>query len=169
MTYPQYTPPAARRKIWPVIFGGIMAGLAALCIIGSIMAACTPSKAPESAPGIGVAVGSAAADAVPSTVPTVKAPAKPTLALSTKTTKKSCFGSAGCLIEYQIVVTIKGSGKLPDSCDVTYEVRGLQDPQVGTLTLTDDGKYTQDSYQSGQTERSSSKLTVKMTDIECRG
>lgn len=87
--------------------------------------------------------------------------------LTVKTTKKDCFGSAGCNVEYTIKVSLAQGVDVPDSCDVTYMVRGLQDPQVGTLELTEDGKYSQDPFQFGQTKKSTDKLTATVTEVEC--
>jgi hypothetical protein len=86
--------------------------------------------------------------------------------LTVKTTEKVCFGSAGCNVQYEIRAAI-ATGTTPGDCDVTYEVRGLDDAQVGTLHVTPNGRYTQDAYQAGQTPRASSRLTAVVTDIDC--
>lgn len=52
-----------------------------------------------------------------------------------------------------------------DSYEVTYVVKGLNDDQTGTLTLKDDGTFSQDSFQFGQKPRSSTKLTAVVTDV----
>lgn len=84
--------------------------------------------------------------------------------LTVHITKKDCFGSAGCNVEYQIKAAI---GVPAQECKVTYDVHGLEDTQTGTLDFHADGTYEQDSYQAGQTTSSSKKLTAKVTDVEC--
>jgi hypothetical protein len=95
------------------------------------------------------------------------APIKPSdLQLTVKTTKKDCFGSAGCNVEYQIKAALRTGVKYAE-CNATYQVSGLEDPQVGTLNLHSDGNYEQDAYQSGSTSSSSKKLTAKVTEVDC--
>jgi hypothetical protein len=87
------------------------------------------------------------------------------VALAVKTTKKDCFGSAGCNVEYSLRLTLTHTPGT--DCEVTYDVHGLEDTQTGTLQVGDDGKYTQDDYQAGQTPKASTKLTAKVTDVDC--
>lgn len=153
-----------KRRTWPFL---VAAAAFVFCIVGVIASMAGGNPTPES-PGtaVGIAAGQAATKAAPSAKPKATLGAA-NLKLTVKTTDKACFGSAGCNVQYSIRVAYD-TATLPDECEITYQVDGLDDPQVGTLTLTSDGKYSQDNYQAGQTPRSSSKLTAKVTDVECR-
>lgn len=88
--------------------------------------------------------------------------------LAIKVTEKECFGSAGCLIDYHVELTYDGIQ--PDAGHeylVTYEVRGVKDgPQINSITVSD-GKYSYED-ESAQIPSTSTKLTVKVTDVEVR-
>lgn len=94
------------------------------------------------------------------------------LELTAKITKKDCFGSAGCNVEYRIVTAIDegARGVLTlggKTYEITYAVTGFDDGEhVGTLTIDPDGVTHQDGYQAGSTDRSSRKLKVKITDVQ---
>lgn len=84
-----------------------------------------------------------------------------------KVTRKKCFGSAGCNINYHIDMEYKGA-KLDDSKTyrVTYEVTGVEDgPAVNTFEVTGD-QWSYDESESGQTATSTVKLKAKVTDVE---
>jgi hypothetical protein len=96
--------------------------------------------------------------------PTTESVAATMKASDVQLTVKDCFGSADCLVEWQIKAAI---GVDPQECQVTYEVHGLEDTQINTLDFHADGTYEQDSYQSGETSSGKKKLTAKVTDVEC--
>lgn len=89
--------------------------------------------------------------------------------LSIKQVSKTCYGSGvGCNVEYEVKVAVDraklaASGK---SYDITYDVTGDENgTQTATITLLPDGTY--DSYtQMASTKARSTKLTVKLTDLE---
>lgn len=89
--------------------------------------------------------------------------------LTVKITDKQCFGSAGCNIEFDVKAGWpEAAVPRGTECDVTYEVRGFTDPQTGTLTVRDDGTALTDSFNFGQTAKRSSKVTARVTEVECR-
>jgi hypothetical protein len=167
-------PKKSRKGLWAIAIALLVLALLILC--GGIVSIVTDgakddaSRAVQLVDPAATGVGSAPAvkaKSTPSPSPTPKLGlSKGDIRLTVKTTDKSCFGSAGCNVEYEIRASIS-AGVTPGECDVTYEVRGLEDAQIGTLHVTPDGRYTQDSWQSGQTPRSSSKLTAVVTEIEC--
>lgn len=69
--------------------------------------------------------------------PTVWAtPTPPDFALTVKVIKKSCFGSAGCNITFNIEVQYDGGlTKQGQTWDVTYEVLGGEDEKINTFQL----------------------------------
>lgn len=173
-------PKKSRKGLWAIAIALLVLAVLVLCGgIVSIMAGSASDDTAVQTPG--AAVGSAGAEAakgvpgapsnqatnVPSPSPTPKLGlTKGDLRLAVKVTDKDCFGSAGCNVQYKIRASIP-SNVTPGTCDVTYEVRGLEDPQIGTLNVTPDGNYTQDSWQTGQTSRSSAKLSAVVTEVEC--
>lgn len=112
---------------------------------------------------------SAGAGVVPTSEPAAARLSARDLKISPKIKSKQCFGSAGCLLEYSVNLTLTSSARIAsDDCEVTYEVGGFKDgAQVHTLTLHRDGTFEQDAYQSGDTSGSSRKLTTKITDVTC--
>lgn len=146
-------------------------------LVLAILVACagvvsSSSNSHKSAPGTAVQVAPVQeSTSQPGAVTTPAATQKHALSasdlrLTVKTLSKDCYGSAGCNVEYKIVASLSKDAKFQE-CDVTYEVRGLEDPQTGTLNLHTDGTYEQSGYQGGSTSNSSRKLTVKVTDVDC--
>lgn len=101
------------------------------------------------------------------------APARPrTLAasdvsLKVRTKGKTCFGSAGCNVEFSIDATVSPDVSISEPCEVTYSVKGLEDAFEATLTIVDNERYRQDSWQFGSTTSSGKKLTAKVTEVRC--
>ena len=83
-----------------------------------------------------------------------------------KILKKRCFGSAGCNVTFRIVPKYTGTSPLPDTgtIEVTYEVKGGEDPLINTFTI-EDGTASYASEESIGTPKSSSKLKAKVTDV----
>lgn len=65
-------------------------------------------------------------------------PAPSDFAISVKILSKQCFGSAGCVVSYQINPSYVGSTGLTDTpLTVVYEVKGGQDgPVINNFTVT---------------------------------
>jgi hypothetical protein len=88
--------------------------------------------------------------------------------LAVKITRKKCFGSAGCNIDYQVELSYNGLQPLDDliSYDLTYEVTGGEDgPAINTLTVPGDAYSFEDS-ESASTASSSTVLKATVTDVE---
>ncbi|MFI5488959.1 hypothetical protein [Micromonospora echinaurantiaca] len=112
--------------------------------------------------------------AAPTTAPATTAPAflaydtptKSDFKLKVKVLKKQCFGSAGCNITYRIGVTYTGDGDLDPSktYEVTYQVKGAEDPIINTFEVTGDSASVQEE-EMASTKRSSDKLTAVVTDV----
>ncbi|HEX6970398.1 MAG TPA: hypothetical protein VF174_16520 [Micromonosporaceae bacterium] len=92
-------------------------------------------------------------------------PTKDDFTLDVKILKKECFGSAGCNITYRIEVAYSGGTLDPyKTYEVTYEVKGAEDPIVNTLEVTGDMASVEQEERAG-TRRSSDKLTAVVTDV----
>lgn len=85
--------------------------------------------------------------------------------LSTKTTEKHCFGSAGCNLTLKVLAGWTQTLSADETWEVTYEIRGVEDgPLVGTFEITGD-KYESNS-EIVSTTSSKSKVTIKVTEVE---
>lgn len=85
--------------------------------------------------------------------------------VTVKVTKKSCFGSAGCNIEFRISPKYTGTLDPSKTYEVTYEVSGVEDgPKINTFQLTG-STATVDETELASTKSSKVKLTVKVTDV----
>ncbi|RZU75494.1 hypothetical protein EV384_4038 [Micromonospora kangleipakensis] len=172
------TLPTRRSKTRAYAVGGV-ALVIALCCGGIGIAALTggDAEAPAQASASASATPSSAAPttaapttAAPTTAaaPTVAAydtPTKKDFKLAVKILRKKCFGSAGCNLTYRIDVTYTGSGLDPSKTyEVTYEVRGGEDPMVNTFEVTGDTASVQQE-EDGGTKRSGDKLTAVVTDV----
>jgi hypothetical protein len=176
---PYGTPtPPQRKKRTGLVAALVLLILGMLCLCGGIVLASTGksddrglttvTESPEPSFTPPASARPAAKSAPkPTSAPVATFSAK-TLSLSVKITSKQCFGSAGCIVEWTIKGSVTPGTKIDGPCDVTYEVRGLTEAQTHTLTVNDDGTYEQDAYQSGQTPRSSAKLSAKVTEVECQ-
>lgn len=176
---PQLTTAPAPKKGKGKLVAAIVFALLSPCFLGVVIAAVSGDGGTSKRPGdsgfvtpttygapasTGGAEPAAAVDTEPARPRALKAS---DLSLSVKITSKQCFGSAGCNVEYQIKATLLTTDEFNAPCDVTYEVRGLEDPVTSTLTIVDSTTFRQDSWQFGQTSSSSKKLTAKVTEVDC--
>lgn len=89
--------------------------------------------------------------------------------LTVKITGKQCFGSAGCLIDYKIVVSNAAALYYDPSVtyDVTFEVRGGEDgPVIDTTEMTGTSYDVPTGHVS--TSSSKAKITAKVTAVEAQ-
>lgn len=98
--------------------------------------------------------------------PTYITPTKKDYVLTVKTLSKHCFGSAGCNIEFRLKVGYKGEGAVDPSktYEISYKIKGAEDPFEGTITVTD-GKYDTEESQMVSTSSSSIKLVPVITEV----
>lgn len=82
-------------------------------------------------------------------------------------TKKSCFGTAGCNISYDVELEYGGPAlKSSDTWLVTYEVRGGEDPKLDTLEVQGTSYERANDFVS--TARSSDVLEAVVTGLRKR-
>lgn len=177
-TYVQPPRPSKRRRTGMLVLTGVIVlvtlGLAgAFAYAKSQGAAATASSTPARGPADvscehgQLPNGACAGPAKAYTIPRAK-----DFELTLKTTRRACFGSAGCNIDFEIQLNYLGSGGEPGSSwDITYDVQGAEDPYTNTLTMTFDvdglhGQYERQETESVQTPKSSSKLTVAITAVD---
>jgi hypothetical protein len=118
-------------------------------------------------------VGRPAAEqpAAPTPAKTYPTPALADFALAVKVTKKQCFGSAGCNVEFTIDLAYNGPALEPNSSwDVTFDLQGTEDSYTSTLHMTVNdtglhGTYDQDSDQLVQTKSAKTVLKPVVTSV----
>lgn len=177
----QPLPPKKKHTVRNVLLI-VVAGLVALCGVGTIIAATTSSgKAGYQAATQNAALPSSTAEHIkpgqqdPNVAP-AKQYAAPTPADFTPTLKvleKHCFGSAGCNLTFDVDLTYNGSGVKPNSVwDITYDVEGAQDPMTNTLTVTFDATGVHGSYRSSEEmveiAQHANNPTLKITSVTAR-
>ncbi len=133
------------------------------------LAGCSsPAPAGQALPSAGATSASASAPEPSETEdPEPAEPTKDDFELTLKITKKQCFGSAGCNVSIKVDVSYIGVGDvddLPSNVDITFEVKGGEDPYTSTIEL-EDGRYSPDEA-TIQTKSSRSKLTATITDVD---
>lgn len=97
--------------------------------------------------------------------PTYGTPTKDNLTLTVKTLEKKCFGSAGCNLDFRIEVGYDGEPLDPSvTYEITYEIKGGEDPYINTLTVTGE-EYSTDEIEFIGTASSDTKIKAVVTDI----
>lgn len=130
-------------------------------------AAATMALVPQCA-AVGASLSTPSATPTPTPTETeTPEPTKDDFELTLKITGKECFGSAGCNVETKVSVSyvgIEDLEDLPSNIDITFDIKGGEDPYTATIEM-EDGKYSPDTALI-QTKSSKSKLTVKITDVD---
>lgn len=175
-------PPKKKRNglliaLWCVLGAGILVAFIALVAVvapstnkPTASTGSTGAETPAACAHGRLANGQCAEDtaAPPKTYPT---PTAADFALAAKVTKKQCFGSAGCNVEFEINLAYAGPPLEPNSSwDVTFDLQGTEDSYTSTLHLTMDetglhGTYEQDSDQLVQTKSSKTVLKPVVTSV----
>lgn len=99
------------------------------------------------------------------TVPESYVPAPGDFRLTVIETKKSCFGAAGCNVTYEVDLTYIGPRPLDpsDRWQVIYEIRGAEDPKVGSIEVQGD-QYSKES-ETVSTASGGARLTATPTAV----
>jgi len=113
----------------------------------------------------------AAVEEEPEPSPTYEEIDADSFTIELRTTRRQCFGSAGCNVTVEPELTYMGIGDIdPDATyEITYEIRGDRSgPVIATADLSDETRlnYTPSLI---STASSGTKVSVKITDITERG
>jgi hypothetical protein len=167
----QLPPPKKRRSALAIVLWSILGVLVLVVGIGVVGAlAANTAKTPTAAT---TTAGRPAAEqpAAPTPAKTYPTPALTDFALAVKVTKKQCFGSAGCNVEFTIDLAYNGPALEPNSSwDVTFDLQGTEDSYTSTLHMTVNdtglhGTYDQDSDQLVQTKSAKTVLKPVVTSV----
>lgn len=129
---------------WPWIVGIVAAWFVGMVIGAGITADVEPTAAPE--PGASAVQADEPEpepkpEPEPEPEPKYDEPAEDSFELTVKTLEKKCFGSAGCNMTFRIEVAASDPTISLDpskTYELTYEIKGSEDPYVNTLTLEGD-------------------------------
>jgi hypothetical protein len=140
---------------------------AAALLTALALTGCTSASPSDSKPSSHAPRAATAEPAEETTAPEYTTPTADDFLLTLKTTRRHCFGSAGCNVSVEPDLTYTGLGDIdPDaSYAITYEVTGDESgPVIETMTLSDGTSL---SYQSSDlsTASSSTKVSAKITDV----
>jgi hypothetical protein len=159
-----YAPlPALKKRNRTKAVVGVSGGLVALCVVGVIVAALNGNSGSRSAAGSGsTAVSSGGAQVAQDAVSTQEteaaqapAPEASDFKLTPKITQKQCFGSAGCLVDYEVNLEYGGP---------TLDTGDESGPITDQIEVT--GNQYTGNKESVATARSSTKIKIKVTDVE---
>lgn len=171
--FPPPPPAPAKSRNW-VIIGSAAAVIAAVIgtgvfVVNSRDGGSKPAAATTSSSTPTEDTVTAAAE---ETEPSYDVVDEDSFSIELRTTKRQCFGSAGCNVTVEPEVTILGDSEAidPDAVyEITYEIRGDESgPVIETAELSD---QTSLNYRPSliQTASSGTKVSVKVTDVVERG
>jgi hypothetical protein len=165
---PDTTPPPARRpRPWKHIAGYTLTALVCLGIGAAAGGTEEPTsgQAGASASPQAESVTTTTTESTSTTEPAAATLTESDVKLTTKILKKECFGSAGCNVQFRINLTYTGGTEFPDGhYEVSYRVKGGEDPMQGTIEIQD-GSYDPPEEMVSTSSRSS-KIAVEVTDVE---
>lgn len=172
-------PPAPPRKSRTnlIIIGSAAAVIAAIVTTGIVVVQATGDDSKPAAAATPSLYGSdgtvdAAEEPTPTPEPTYAALAPTDFTMTLRTTERQCFGSAGCNVTVEPVLSYVGAwnGVDPDAVySITYEIRGDESGAViETAELSDETtlNYTPTLI---STASASKKVSVKITDVVKQG
>ncbi|MFG2267350.1 hypothetical protein [Streptomyces sp. NPDC048720] len=162
--------PAQKSRTNAVIIGSAAAVIAAVVATGVIV---VKSNGDDSKPAAAAKSSAPAkAAAAEETEPTYTDIDADSFTIELRTTKRQCFGSAGCnlTVEPKLSMMIDSSSDDPDAVyEITYEIHGDESgPVIETAELSDQTNlnYTPSLI---QTASSGTTVSVKITDISKQG
>lgn len=159
--------PQANRRIHPLAIATVALVVGLVLGGGATAAFLAPRSDDQQArPAAATSPAATRAAAAEPVKPTYYQPVKTDFGLSVKILKKSCFGSAGCNVNYRIELKSLGTFVLDPTKDyeLVYEIHGGEEAQINTLTITGEN-YRVDDEESIQTKSSKSELTVTVVEI----
>lgn len=171
---PPEQPKPAKNRTNAIIIGSAAAVIAAVVATGIVVVnssdndSSSPAAAKSSTPA-GDAVTAAAEESEPE--PTYSELGVDSFSMTLRTTKRQCFGSAGCNVTVEPKLSYVGFTEDidPDAVyEITYEIRGDDSgPVIQTAELTD---RTSLSFTPSliQTASASTKVSVEITDVTAR-
>jgi hypothetical protein len=169
-------PPPKRNRTNAIITGSAAAVIAAIVATGVVV---VQSRDDGSKPAAAASTSSApgkdavtAAAGEPDPTPTYSEVTPDSFTIKLKTTKRQCFGSAGCNVTVEPDLTFLGNSSDidPDAVyEITYEIHGDESgPVIETAELSDQTSlnFTPSMI---QTASAGTKVTVEITGVTAQG
>ncbi|MFD5514462.1 hypothetical protein [Streptomyces sp. NPDC127066] len=177
-TPPDFPPPASpplsqKKRTNAIIIGSAVAVIAAIVTTGIVVVRATDRDDSKPATSTSSGTGANAATAVAEdSEPTYIDLTADSFAIELKTTKRQCFGSAGCnvTVEPDLTLEVDSESVDPDSVyEITYEIHGDESgPVIETAELTN---QTSLNYRPSaiSTAAAGTKVSVEITGVTARG
>jgi hypothetical protein len=130
-------------------------GLAAVGVLAGCGSSAGSEAAAEPAPTVTVTVpGPTVTKTVEPPEPEPVATAGPEdFGFSVVVLSEECFGSAGCLVEWEIdEATYLGEGTFEGPARILYDVEGLEDPKSGYVEVDGSGNFSYSTERDSTTE-----------------
>lgn len=171
---PDPSTPAKRSRTNAVIIGSAAAVIAAVVTTGIVV---VQTRDDDSKPAATSTESSAPADDTaitadePDPEPTYDELTEDSFTIDLRTTRRQCFGSAGCNVTVEPDLTYVGLGDIdPDAVyEITYKIRGDESgPVIATAELSDETSL---NYRPSliTTASSGTKVSVEITDVIVQG
>jgi hypothetical protein len=168
---PPFVPPPKKTSMKKRVVA-VVAGVPALIVVAfGLSALSNDNSGTSSHPAAAVDIKAGSGDgtvADPADTPTADAvtPKASDFKLTPKITRKQCFGSAGCNVDYQVTLGYSGPAlNDDDTWDVTYEATGDESGPITNQIEVTGTQYSGES-QSISTASSGTKIKIKVTDVE---
>jgi hypothetical protein len=157
-----------KRRVWPWL-AGALATVAA--VVGIAVAARSLGGQDDQAAGSAASPTTATTEATtwkpsPTTTAPPPLPSPDDFVIGVNVLEKKCFGSAGCLVTYQIKPIYVGKREIrsTEEFTVVYEVSGGEEPQVSRFTVSG-GSMSYEREESIRTPSSKSELAAAVTQV----
>ena len=168
--------PAPKKNHTNAIIIGAAAAIIATIITTGVVVVQTRDDSPpavtaeSSAPAEDDAVTAAADESEPDPEPTYAEVGVDSFTIKLRTTRRQCFGSAGCNVTVEPKLTYTGLTDVdPDAVyEITYEIRGDKSgPVIATAELSDQTtlNFTQSLISTASAD---TKVSVEITDVVTR-
>ncbi|MFI9810184.1 hypothetical protein ACIHEJ_38835 [Streptomyces sp. NPDC052301] len=169
---PEPPTPAKKNRTNLVIIGAATAVIAAVIGTGTVVVNSQDHGGKQDSKAGAAPSVKATAASEPDPTPTYVDVDENSFTIELKTTKRQCFGSAGCNLTVEPRLTYLGDdGSIdPDAVyEITYEIHGDESgPVIETAELTDQTSlnYTPSVI---STTSAATKVSVEITDVEAQG
>lgn len=171
--HPQEPPATSRSRKWKIaVIGALSLVLLATGVGIGVLISGGGSESTDSDVAVedyGTFSDHTPPSAAPAGAPTPE-PVPPTpdeFVVDVTVTGQQCFGSAGCLVDFQATPEYVGAtAPTSGTFTVIYEITGAEDPIIGSFTADfDTGQLSYDGAQSTDTSSSDAELTATVTEI----
>jgi hypothetical protein len=151
-------------------WGKLLKVLPAIGLAVALLSGCSGTTAAQPAPTVTVTVTQEvpapmdASQVIPAPVDAAPSIGVSDYGVTVKTTRKQCFGSAGCNVTIRLILNTSSKAQ-GVAAEVTVTVKGDESgPIIETISIDESGQYSPEEV-SVSTKSSATKITAKVTDV----